>query len=682
MRNRKLALLLASLLILLPLGGPLLAAHDDEGEIGGDGPNGQPGNQPMVAMSLTPCVNGLAGTFPCRNVDLASFLPLSSIGGGSGSDLWGWTDPLTGKEYALMGRSTGTSFVDITNAEAPVYLGNLPPHSVASTWRSIKVYANYAFIVSEAEGHGMQVFDLTQLRNVASPPVTFSETAHYNGFSRAHTLALNEQTGFAYAAGSRDTCAGGLHMVNVQNPLAPTFAGCVSQDGYTHEAQCVIYRGPNASLQGHELCFNANEDTLTIVDVTNKSNPIQLSRTGYAGSGYTHQGWLTDDHAQFLLDDELDERNFGGNSRTYIWNLSDLTAPSVSGVYNGPSISIDHNLYTRGRYAYEANYRSGLRILDAANAASASLTEVGFFDIFPIDDAASFNGAWGNYPFFKSGTVIVSGIEQGLFILRPTLPYRSYIDDASFFVGQQYGDFLNRAADTGGLSYWTREITRCGSDENCIKHKRVAVSAAFFVEQEFQRTGSFLYRFYRSSLGRRPGFQEFSADRGQIAEGPQLEQMKQAFASQWVQRAEFLQKYPATLTVEQFVDALLQTVQQTTGVNLSSQRAALINEYQTNGGRARVVRLVADDAAVQNAEYNRAFVLMQYFGYLQRNPDEGGYQFWLDVVDNRVPGNYLAMVCAFVTSTEYQRRFGPIVSRANSDCAGVGQQVVAADVER
>lgn len=672
MRNRKLTLLLAAVLILATAWGrPLLALHDEEEEIGG-GPNGQPNNQPLVATGFTPCVNGMAGTFPCHNVDLASLLPLTDIGGGTGSDLWGWTDPQTGREFALMGRSTGTSFIDISNPRVPVYLGNLPPHSVASTWRSIKVYGNYAFIVSEAEGHGMQVFDLTQLRNVTSPPVTFAETAHYNVFSRAHTIAINEQTGYAYVAGSRDTCAGGLHMVDVRNPLAPVFAGCVSQDGYTHETECVVYHGPDTTYQGHEICFSANEDTLTIVDVTNKSVPVQLSRTGYAGRGYTHQGWLTDDHAQFLLDDELDEHNFGGNSRTYIWNMADLDAPSVSSIYNGPSTSIDHNLYIRGRYAYEGNYRSGLRILDAANTFFSSLNEVAFFDIYPLDDAAAFNGAWGNYPFFPSGTVIVSGIEQGLVVLTPNLPHRSFIDDASFFVRQQYKDFLNREPDTGGLGYWTNELTRCHADEGCIEKQRAAVSAAFFVEAEFQRTGSFVYRFYRSSLGRRPNYLEFNADRGQIAEGPQLEQMKQAFANQWIQRAEFLQKYPATMTADQFVDAILQTVQQTTGVNLSSQRAALLNEYQTNGGRARVVRLLADDAAVQNAEYNKAFVLMQYFGYLGRNPDEGGYQFWLDVVDNRVPGNYRAMVCAFLTSEEYQRRFGPLVTRTNSDCAGVG----------
>lgn len=396
------------------------AVHDEGPPIGG-GPNGQPNGQTLVAMGKTACVGGMAGTFPCHNVDLASFLPLSNIGGGSVNDVWGWTDPLTGKEYAIVGRSNGTSFVDISNPEQPTYLGNLPPHSVDSVWRSIKVYGDHAFIVSEADNHGMQVFDLTRLRNVAAPPVAFTENAHYAGFRRAHTLAVNEATGFAYAAGSQDTCARGLHVVDIRNPGAPVFAGCVGQDGYTHETQCVIYRGPDLEYQGHEVCFNSNEDTLTIVDVTNKSEPKQLSRTTYAGVGYTHQGWLTEDHKHFLLDDELDERNTGVKSTTYIWNVADLDAPSMMGVYRGQSSAIDHNLYIRGSRAYQANYRSGLRILDITNVGAAGLSELAFFDIYPVDDAPQFSGAWSNFPFFPSGIVIVGGIEQGLFVLRPTI---------------------------------------------------------------------------------------------------------------------------------------------------------------------------------------------------------------------------------------------------------------------
>jgi choice-of-anchor B domain-containing protein len=430
MRSKKLSalvflLLFSSALALLVSLPPSGAAHDGDKHIG-EGGNGQPDGQPMSAMGLTPCVNGMAGTFPCQNVDLASFLPLASIGGGTGNDVWGWTDPLTNKEYALMGRSNGTAFVDITDAEHPVYVGNLPKHSVDSVWRAIKVYGNHAFIVSEAPNHGMQVFDLTQLRNVAAPPVTFAETAHYNGFSRAHTITINEETGFAYANGvtsytdpAANKCARGLHIINVQNPTQPTFAGCFDADGYTHDSQCVIYRGPDATYRNREVCFNSNEDTLTIVDVTDKNAPKQISRTIYTGSAYTHQGWLTEDQSLFLVDDELDEQKLQTKTRTHIFNVSELDAPVVTGIHESANTAIDHNLYILGRYAYQSNYRSGLRVLDISHASTATLQEVGFFDVYPVDDNPAFNGTWSNYPFFKSGVVIVSGIEQGLFVLRP-----------------------------------------------------------------------------------------------------------------------------------------------------------------------------------------------------------------------------------------------------------------------
>lgn len=670
MKNRKLILLTVFSLALALMNGQSLAFHDDEGEIGVGG-NGQPNNQALSAMSSTPCVNGMAGTFQCRNIDLASFLPLSDIGGGTGNDIWGWTDPLTGKEYALMGRSTGTSFVDISDPFHPVYLGNLPAHDgLNSTWRSIKVYANHAFIVSEAAGHGMQVFDLTQLRNVPSPPVTFGETAHYSVFGRAHTIAINEKTGFAYAAGSRDTCSAGLHMVNVQNPAAPAFAGCVDSDGYVHETECAIYYGPDPSYQGHEICFNANEDTLTIVDVTNKNAPVQLSRTGYVGSGYTHQGWLNEDQSVFLLDDELDERDFGNKTRTFIWDVSDLDAPSVKSVYDGNTISIDHNQYIRGRYTYQSNYRSGLHILDVRSAAAGTLNEVAFFDVYPVDDEPKFNGTWSNYPFFPSGTVIVSGIEQGLFVLRPNLPFRSLIDDASFFVAQQYRDFLGREPDPSGLGYWTTQLTHCGSDEACVRQQRIKISAAFFIEQEFQDTGYFVYRFYKASYGRKPGYQEFKDDRNKVVGGSNLEAQRDAFAAEWVSRGTFQQAYPLTMTPEEFVGKLMDTAALTL---YTAERQQLANDMRAGKTRARVLRDVIELAEFKTREYNPAFVAMQYFGYLKREAEQGGFLFWLDVLNNRVPNNYLAMVCAFVTSEEYQKRFGPIVSYTNADCAGVGQ---------
>ena len=372
--------------------------------------------------AVTTCSDGMAGTYPCSNVDLMSFLALADIGGGEANDIWGWTDSSTGKEYAIMGRTNGTSFVDISDPVNPIYLGNLPPHSTNSTWRDIKVYADHAFIVTEARGSGMQVFDLTQLRMVASPPATFSGTAHYPGFSYAHNLAINEDSGFAYAVGTNN-CSGGLHMIDIQTPTKPASAGCFSADGYTHDAQCVNYDGPDLDHQGKEICFNSNLDTLTIVDVTNKAGPAMLSRTGYSGSRDTHQGWLTEDQAYFLLGDELDETNNPNvtNTRTYMWDVSDLDHPALIGSHDSTTTATDHNQYVKGSYTYQSNYRAGLRILDITDIANGNLTEVAFFDVYPGSDSPNEDGTWSNYPFFDSGIVIVSEIEQGLFILRPNL---------------------------------------------------------------------------------------------------------------------------------------------------------------------------------------------------------------------------------------------------------------------
>jgi len=379
--------------------------------------------QKLDSLTGAACTDGMAGSYPCREIDLMAFLPHGEIGEGSGNDLWGWTDPVTGREYALVGRSTGTTFVDVSNPRQPVYVGNLPTQTVGSTWRGIKVFADHAFIVSEAANHGMQVFDLTQLRSITAPPVTFAATAHYAGFGSTHTLALNSRTGFAYAVGTR-TCEGGLHAVDVRSPTAPRAAGCFSLDGYTHETQCVIYAGPDSVYRDREICFNSNEDTLTIVDASDKLEQVQLSRTGYGGSAYTHQGWLTEDQRFFLVNDEGDEVAFRHPTRTWIWDVSDLDAPVLASQYDGPTPSIDHNLYVRGDLVYEANYRSGLRVLDASDVTRGVLREVGFFDIYPSDDAASYNGAWSVYPFFASGSVAVNGIEQGLFVLRPRVTPR------------------------------------------------------------------------------------------------------------------------------------------------------------------------------------------------------------------------------------------------------------------
>lgn len=372
----------------------------------------------------TPCAGGSASGFPCDNVDLAAFMPLSAIGNPfEVNDIWGWTHAASGREFALIGQYDATGFIEVTDPNNPVFLGRLPTHTSSSSWRDLKTYNDHAFIVSEAGNHGVQVFDLTQLLTVSSP-TTFSNTAHYNGIGSAHNIVINESTGFAYAVGSRggsqSGCNGGLHMIDINNPTSPTFAGCYSSDGYTHDAQCVTYNGPDAAYVGREICFCYNEDTQTIVDVTNKSNPVEISRTGYSGSSYTHQGWLTEDHRYTLLNDELDEPNRGHRTRTYVMDNQDLDSPMYKGYHESGISAIDHNLYIKGNFVYEANYRGGLRILEMTDLANATMTEVGYFDVYPSSNSANFNGAWSSYPYFPSGTVIVSGIEQGLFVLDPS----------------------------------------------------------------------------------------------------------------------------------------------------------------------------------------------------------------------------------------------------------------------
>jgi len=700
----KIRRILVSLSLLLALSFAVWSALAHDGEHHSPGGNGQPGDVPLRAMGSTPCVGGMAGTFPCNKVDLAALLPVADIDGTdapgiTANDIWGWTDPQTEKEYALIGLSNGVAFVDVTTPDAPVHLGNLPGHTVNSLWRSLKVYRNHLYLVSEAPEHGMQVFDLTQLRGAAGPPRAFTETAHYNNFGSAHTIAVNEETGHLYVAGSRpgagrtpnvDTCpastspsgaprGGGLHIVDARNPAAPSFAGCVNADGYTHEAQCVVYRGPDAQHQGREVCFNANEDTLTIFDVTNKAAPVQLSRTTHEPywdrvaepdqfRGYMHQGWLTGDHARFLLNDELDEQRMPlAKNRTFVWDVSDLDAPSVRGIFEGSTESIDHNLYVRSLHAFQSNYRSGVRVTDVRNAATANLSEVAFFDVYPVDDKPLFNGTWSNYPFFASGTVIASGIEQGLFVLRPQVNLPVRIDYEPFFVRQQYRDFLGREPDEAGLGFWTQDIEKCMGDAQCREVKRINVSAAFFLSIEFQETGYLAYRLHRASFGMAPAFSGFNADARQIGQGvvvgrdgwrEQLDANKTAFVEAWVQRPGFLAEFPAGMNGQEYVQKLFQRA----GVSFTITEAqAAVDAYGTGDvqGRARALRAVVEGHSVVIGHKSPAFVLMQYFGYLRRDPDQEGYNFWLAKL-NQFQGDFVKaeMVKAFIQSAEYRQRFG------------------------
>ncbi|MEE2899938.1 MAG: choice-of-anchor B family protein [Gemmatimonadota bacterium] len=378
---------------------------------------------------------GAAVSWECDSVDLVSFLPLSELGADRGvrtNDVWGWTDPESGREIVLVGMSNQTAFVDVTNASFPTYLGRLPmPEGArASTWRDMKVFDDHMFVVSDGAGdHGMQVFDLTRLRDEdGTNPPTFDADVHYTDIASAHNIAINEETGFAYSVGSSgggETCGGGLHMINIQDPVNPYFAGCFSDmtsgrrgTGYSHDAQCVIYRGPDEDYQGHELCFGSNETHLSIADVTDKDNPVSVALVTYPNVAYSHQGWLTEDHSYFFMGDELDES--GDNvefTRTLIWDLEDLDDPVLAREYLADTKATDHNLYILGNTMYQSNYNSGLRVLDVSDPLNP--VPVGHFDTVPYGgDTPQMNGSWSNYPYFQSGLVVVTSGSEGLFLVR------------------------------------------------------------------------------------------------------------------------------------------------------------------------------------------------------------------------------------------------------------------------
>ncbi|QMU64391.1 MAG: choice-of-anchor B family protein [Flavobacteriaceae bacterium] len=382
-------------------------------------PANNSGNSDPPGSVLAPCQGGFAGDYPCNDYDLVAHIDLQTLGGAgaSGNDSWGWTDPTTQKEYALMCTSTGTAFIDISNALNPVVLGQLPTATSNSSWRDVKVYNNYACIISEAPGHGMQVFDLTRLRNVANPPQVFTSDAHYTGFGNAHNIVINQTNGYAYAVGT-NTFSGGPHFVDISDPLNPTAAGGYANDAYSHDAQVVTYNGPDADHTGKEILIGSNENEVVIVDVTNKTNPTQISKISYSNIGYTHQGWFTDDMRYFILGDELDEVNFGGNTRTIVFDFTDLDNPVFHMNYNGPTAAVDHNGYVNGNVFYLANYTAGVRMIDITNIGNGTMAEIGSFDTSPANNSAAFNGVWNVYPFFSSGNIVVSDINNGLFIIR------------------------------------------------------------------------------------------------------------------------------------------------------------------------------------------------------------------------------------------------------------------------
>lgn len=351
--------------------------------------------------------------FKSDNVKLLSWLPLNAFEGehNSGNDCWGYVSP-SGREYAIIGLEKGFGIVEVTEPANPKIVGTIM--GPASLWHDVKVIGEYAYGVSEG-GAGIQVIDM---RKVDDGEVRLVQNKTQAGHSTTHNIAANPETGFLYLCGA-NFANGGLVAVSTADPENPTIVGAWS-DMYVHDAQVVIMKeGP---LKGREIAFCASgfgngsgETGLRIVDVTDKTNMHTIGMTTWDQPAYSHQCWLSEDQKTLFLNDELDEQTYGKTTTTHIMDVSDPTNPREAGSFTSGSNAIDHNLYVKGQFVYEANYRSGLRVFDAADPMNPQ--QIAFFDTYPSDDHPAFNGAWSCYPYLPSGIVLISDIERGLFVV-------------------------------------------------------------------------------------------------------------------------------------------------------------------------------------------------------------------------------------------------------------------------
>jgi choice-of-anchor B domain-containing protein len=283
----------------------------------------------------------------------------------------------------------------------------------------MRVFRNHLYVVRADSPGGLQIFDLTGLRNVQATPQDFAETAFYPAFGSARNIAIDEEAGSAYVVGG--SCD--LHVLSLQDPVRPASVGCFrEQPGRSTavDAHCVVYRGSDLSYRGRKLCFAPRQEWVSIVDVQDGARPRPIAKLSYLDVGSASQGWLTDDHRYYLQADASDERAYDHATRTYLWDVADLDDPKLVGFHDASTRASDSALCVKGNELHQANSEAGYRMLSLSRVASGQLDEVAYFDMHPASDSNTQPGAFSSYPFFASGRVAVSDTALGLFVLQPT----------------------------------------------------------------------------------------------------------------------------------------------------------------------------------------------------------------------------------------------------------------------
>ena len=378
-------------------------------------------NKQVVINPIAKCEDGFAGEYPCNDYDLLTYFSLEDIGGPdtTGSNCWGWVDPDTNKEYALRGTNKGVTFIDITNPAKATIIGTLKTTTENNVIRDIKVFSSFAYIVSEAPGHGMKIFSLGQLKDVKEPPVEFSSNENYSLIGSAKNIIINETSGFAYILGTTRDNGSPVFLDISKTPVAVE-KGFYIKDSYANNAEVITYNGPDTDYIDKEIFVGSNDNNIVILDVTDKENPTEISTINYTNIGKTTRGSFTQDLNFFIIGDEKDEQNSAINTRSIVFDFTDLDNPIHSFDFEGTTNAIDVTSYINGNLLYQANTTAGVRILDVSDVENKNIKEVGFFDTYPENNNQEKNGAWSVYPFLPSGNIIVSDFNKGFFVIRKT----------------------------------------------------------------------------------------------------------------------------------------------------------------------------------------------------------------------------------------------------------------------
>lgn len=296
------------------------------------------------------------------------------------------------------------------------------------------------------------------------------------------------------------------------------------------------------------------------------------------------------------------------------------------------------------------------------------------FPVVSVELLVAANAPFGDYTIRLQSNSGETAYVPGAITIDPGVvsAVSNPVDDFKFFITQQYAD-LGREPDQTTVEKLMAQLAQCGSRNDCVRARRVEISTSLLVENELPATGVFVYGLYSAALGRLPRFAEFETDRAAIVnQKVELESMRMALASAFVERPEFKRRFPATMKPAEFVDSLISSLVQSAGVDLGAERSLLVSLLDDgSNGRAAVLTRLAADQMVMDAHYNQALVLFQYFTHLRRNPDDASYNAWVNTLKNkplRDPDAARLMVCNFLNSAEYQNRFGMLATHNSREC--------------